>query len=146
MHSLLQRFGHHLVRPQEMIFVLFELTAHSCNKYNLLFSFQCYHEYLYQYYQKSLAASMQLHRRLWTIEILVLISIQQVAGHHLCWNICATNARLRLGEPSTISFAVKYLLQPILSACSRTNFALCNGSFAFNADGLLCSGARTFNK
>lgn len=65
---------------------------------------------------------------------------------HLCWKTCATKARLRFGDPSTISFGVKYLLQPILSACSRTNFALSEVFFAANADGLLCSGARTFKR
>ena len=65
---------------------------------------------------------------------------------HLCWKIWATKARFRFGEPSTISFAVKYLLQPILSACSRTNFALSKGFFAANVDWWLCSGASTFKR
>lgn len=65
---------------------------------------------------------------------------------HLCWKIWATKARFRFGEPSTISFAVKYLLQPILSACSRTNFAVSKGFFAANVDWWLCSGASTFKR
>lgn len=84
-----------------------------------------------------------------TIEILENNRMKNLNIHHfshLCWKICATNARLRFGEPSTISFAVKYLLQPILSACSRTSFALSNGSFTFSVDGLVCSGARTFKR
>ncbi|KAJ1415153.1 MULE transposase domain [Sesbania bispinosa] len=44
---------------------------------------------------------------------------------------------------STISLAVKYRLQPILSACSRTNFTRSKGA---NMDGLVYSGARTFRR
>jgi hypothetical protein len=61
---------------------------------------------------------------------------------HLCWNICATNARLRFGEPSVISFGLKYLLQSNFSACSSTIFALTAGSFVSNAVSEECSGAR----
>jgi len=65
---------------------------------------------------------------------------------HLCWKICATKARLRFGDPSTMSLAVKYLLQPILSACSRTNFALSKGFLTAKVEGLMYSGARTFRR
>lgn len=65
---------------------------------------------------------------------------------HLCWKICATKARLRFGDPSTMSLAVKYLLQPILSACSRTNFALSKGFLTANVEELMYSGARTFRR
>lgn len=65
---------------------------------------------------------------------------------HLCWKICATKARLRFGDPSTMSLAVKYRLQPILSACSRTNFALSKGFLTANVEGLVYSGARTFRR
>lgn len=65
---------------------------------------------------------------------------------HLWWKICATNARFKLPEPSTISFGVKYRLQSIFSACSKTKFALSTGSFASNVAGLQCSGASTLSK
>jgi hypothetical protein len=54
---------------------------------------------------------------------------------------------MRFGKPSTMSVGVKYLLEPILSACSRTNLALWRRFFTDIADGLaLHSGARTFNR
>jgi hypothetical protein len=71
---------------------------------------------------------------------------QEKDNNHLIWKICATKARLRFGEPSTISLTVKYRLQPIFSACSRTSFALSKGFFTANVDGLVYSGARTFRR
>lgn len=69
-----------------------------------------------------------------------------VFDSYLFWKICATKARLRFGEPSTMSFGVRYRLQPILSACSRISLALSKGDFTDFIAGLVCSGARTFNK
>lgn len=48
------------------------------------------------------------------------------------------NARLRLGEPSTMYLDVNYLLQPILSACLRTKVAVFKGFLTRKVDGLLC--------
>ena len=50
------------------------------------------------------------------------------------WTVCATNARFRFAEPSTISLGVKYLLQSIFSACSSTKFAISTRSL------VLCLG------
>lgn len=74
------------------------------------------------------------------------ITTQSNWGTHLWWNIWATNARFKFGEPSTISSGVKYLLQSIFSACSSTMFALSTGSLASKVAGLQCSGARTLSR
>jgi len=97
------------------------------------------------------AESPFLLQRNWISLHILHISTKACAGekdyyYHLIWKICATKARLRFGEPSTISLAVKYLLQPIFSACSRTSFALSNGFFTANVDGLVYSDARTFRR
>lgn len=66
---------------------------------------------------------------------------------YLFWKMWATKARFRFGKPSTMSFGVRYLLQPIRSACSSTNLALWTRSFTDIADSLaLHSGAKTFNR
>lgn len=65
---------------------------------------------------------------------------------YLWWNICATKARFKLEEPSTMSFGSRYLLQSIFSACSRTKLALSVGSLTSKVAGLQCSGASTLRR
>lgn len=129
---LLLKFGCHRLEFREKISVLFELKGRSCGKKK----------------KKTVFSSVRFHRRVdlleWSLVHEVYLTFKSF--FHLCWKICATKARLRFGEPSTISLAVKYLLHPILSACSRTCLALSNGCLGAKFDGFLCSGARTFNR
>lgn len=79
----------------------------------------------------------------WIWKLIGNISVFQ---SNLWWNTCATNARFKFADPSTISFGLKYRLQSILSAWSSTNLALSVGSFISNVAGLQCSGARTLSR
>lgn len=65
---------------------------------------------------------------------------------HLWRNICATNARFRFVEPSTMSFGVTYCLQSNFSACWMISFALSFGSLVFSVLVVQCSGARALSR